>query len=271
MRCPTLLIAAVCLSVAQAQCEGNLFVNGDLDAVEAAYTAAPGWFIGDGSPDLNDEIGPLVITSSHIWMSQPIASPTGGTWQNIGHPEGISQVVPTVPGATYTVCFNYAQQPIMLPDSTYHLDGPFAVRIQVNGPIVFTAPFTTDSYVWKSACGQFVANTASSTIMVHGVLGTDASYGAVDGLCMTADTPTNVPSTTHGSVELFPNPATDHVQVSGSNAVLRATAMSTTGQAAALQINGNHMDTSTLAPGLYVVDLAFTDGTRMRTRLVVQD
>ena len=134
MRCPTLLFAAVCVSVAQAQCEGNLFVNGDLDAVEAAYTAAPGWFIGDGSPDLNDEIGPLVITSSHIWMSQPIASPTGGTWQNIGHPEGISQVVPTVPGTTYTICFNYAQQPIMLPDSTYLLDGPFAVRIQVNGP-----------------------------------------------------------------------------------------------------------------------------------------
>ena len=107
--------------------------------------------------------------------------------------------------------------------------------------------------------------------MFHGVLGTDASYGAIDGLCMTADAHDKYNQPHPGSVQLFPNPATDHVQVSGSNAVLRATAMSTTGQAAALQINGNHMDTSTLAPGLYVVDLAFTDGTRMRTRLVVQD
>jgi hypothetical protein len=258
------------VSVAQAQCEGNLFVNGDLDAVEAAYTAAPGWFIGAGSPDLNDEIGPLVTTASlFVWVAQPTASLTGGTWQNIGHPEGISQVVSTIPGTTYSICFDYAQQPIAY--GSQLIDGPFGVRIQVNGPIVFTAPFTTDSYVWKSACGQFVANTASSTIMFHGVLGTSGSYGAIDGLCMTADAHTGLQTSTLGSVQLFPNPATDHVQVSGSNAVLRATAVSTTGQAAALQVNGNHMDTSALAPGLYVVDLAFSDGTSVRTRLVVQD
>jgi hypothetical protein len=260
MRCPTLLFTALCVSVAQAQCEGNLFFNGDLDGIEGEATIALGWTAALSTADLNDENGPLNCTPDFGWIGAPVASPTGGTGQSMTETEAISQAVPTISGATYSVCFDYANLPIFSDAPIVLFDDPWGVIVKVNGVTVFTAPLLPDAYVWSQACASFVANSSTSVVLFKGAGGGEA-YGGIDGLCMLLDKHTATAELSQDRVAFFPNPALDHVQVRGNNTVLRATATSTSGQTVALPTGGNRIEVGTLEPGLYMLQCWFAGST----------
>ncbi len=232
-----------------AQCEGNLFVNGDMNGTQGANSVADGWTIVSGSPDLNDEDGPLLTTPGFSWTSQPTASPNGGTWQNLFVSEAISQQVSTLPGSIYSVCFYYAQQPITQDFNGDTLDTAWSCYLLANGQLFFITPSTAANYMWLQACTSFTATTSISTISIHGSSG----YGAIDGLCMQVDHTNGVQGALRDALRLFPNPASDHVQVMGGRFLASATLTNAAGQSMPLELNGYRISLTGVEPGIYTV------------------
>ncbi len=268
-----LLILTAMMSLganAQLACEGNLFVNGDLDGSEGEDTTAPGWEAAVYTPDLNDENGPLNSTVNFEWFGIPLASPTGGTWQNLCPPEALSQQVQTVPGVVYTVCFYYAQQPIQTIDGGNVWNGDFGVDVSANSELFLQVPSSGENYVWQRSCGSFVASSSSATLLFQGTT-SSLSCGAIDGLCMLSATHNDVGETNSKRIGLFPNPAIDQVRVYGSHAVLKATATHAIGQTVDLPVLGDNIDISSLKPGMHIVRCWYNDGgPPLQERLMVQ-
>jgi hypothetical protein len=161
-----------------ADCSSNLLTNGSFTGMPGVNVAAQGW-TSSLTPDLNDTSGMLHTTLGYTWVSTPIASPDGGTWQNLIGPEALSQIVTLVPGHLYQICLEYTTQQIQ---STSNLViNPAGAFILLNGVVVLTAPPDSSANTWESSCTTFTATTVNDTIMIRCTLG---AYLAVDGICL---------------------------------------------------------------------------------------
>lgn len=70
-------------------------------------------------------------------------------------------------------------------------------------------------------------------------------------------------------VALFPNPATDKISVKGIDAVVDASATSSSGAVVRLQTQGSDIDVSTLSSGIYFITLTDNTGGVFQTKLIV--
>lgn len=251
---------------AQAQCLDNLFMNGDMNGTEGPFSVADDWQIGLGSPDLNDEFGPLLTTCSCNWLEDPTPSPNGGMWQNLYAGESISQVIPTEPGTSYSICFYYAQQPFSQDSKDY--TGAFSVRVYADGELYHTSAITTNAYAWQYECSILMVTSTSCTLTFEG-MGTGWTYGAIDGLCMQVDHTSGAQEALRDAALFAPNPAVDHVQVLDTRAVARATLTNAAGQSMPAELNGNRISLSGVEPGIYTVQCWFAYGGAPHTQRVV--
>src|SRR4051812_46957838 len=87
-------------SITNAQCDGNILINGSFNATVGTGVVSNGW-TGTLTPDLNDSSGVLHSTTGYTWTSLPVASPDGGTWQNLSGAEALVQIVNLIPGHHY--------------------------------------------------------------------------------------------------------------------------------------------------------------------------
>ncbi|MEL6141430.1 MAG: hypothetical protein AAFU67_07410, partial [Bacteroidota bacterium] len=118
-----------------AQCPQNVVTNGSFNGTIGVNQPANGWFDSDGSsgldsPDLND-VNIVMPTTGFTYVSQPIASSDGGTWQNIYFNESVIQTITLIPGTVYDVSFEYATQPIQT--AVFPINVSARINLLLNG------------------------------------------------------------------------------------------------------------------------------------------
>ena len=173
------------------QCPNNLLVNGSFSSIEGENITAPGW-TAMGTPDINNETGPLQTSPGYVWLGLPIASSDGGTWQNLFYNETVSQPVNVIQGQTYYFCIEYASQSIDLNGAS--ISFPAGLDIYVNG-MRFSTDLDTSMFSWEKICLSFVANSNLVTIEI---VPSDVEYIAIDGACLSLSDITDV--NTHTSL-----------------------------------------------------------------------
>lgn len=160
-----------------AQCPNNLLVNGSFSSIKGENITAPGW-TSSGTPDINDEIGPLQTSPGYVWFGLPLASTDSGTWQNLFYNETVSQSVNVIQGQTYYFCIEYASQSIDLNGAP--ISFPAGLDIYVDG-LRFSTDLDTSMFTWEKICLSFVANSSLATIEI---VPSGVEYIAIDGACL---------------------------------------------------------------------------------------
>ncbi|MEO8591390.1 MAG: hypothetical protein ABI432_18565 [Flavobacteriales bacterium] len=253
LRIGLLIFAPIVAPPVFSQCAGaNLLTNGDFVSPEGEAILAPGWS-GINTPDVNDQNGPLNSSTGYVWVGTPLASPTGGTWQNMTHSEAVEQTVPTMIDESYIICFDYARQGIV---GDFDYSGPFGIRVSVNGALVYTTPLDYSGYSWEHACFSFVANDPLSTFTFGGTNGVDTNdcYGAIDGVCMTTGVFTGLGSSAVQPPMVFlPNPASGATRIATGAAIERVIATNAVGRSFMLPTDGQWIDLGQLSQGIYSV------------------
>lgn len=203
-------------SITIGQCWGNLILNGSITGAEGEFTSVPYWEIAELSPDVNDSIGPLITTGGYEWTGQPLSSHDGGTWANLFGNEKIGQVIEVERGIKYDLEFEYAAQGIeAVPVHLYN--SPVGVDIYINENLVFTSIDDSTQFTWENASFSFIADSASLDLRIGS---SKNQYVAVDGICLTPHTNTNVPESNNPrQIKIYPNPVVLNgtVQVSSWN------------------------------------------------------
>ncbi len=256
--------------VVQAQCEqNNLLSNGAFNGTEGEGVTATGW-TGAGTPDLNDENGPLNTTSGYLWQGTPQASPNGGTWQNICcAEEGVQQTVTTIPGQAYTLCFSYQSQGIYYPGETFVYSDPACISVLIDGTPWYATPLDSSLFTWEQACTDFTATGTSTTITLE-TCGGPQVYVAIDGMCLYTSFNVGIDEAALFTPTLFPNPATGDCRITHAGPFDNLVATDATGRITFLRMNGDHVDLSGLAAGIYTVQCWSAKGpVSSTTRLVV--
>ncbi len=239
--------------IAHAQCEqNNLLVNGAFNGTEGEGVTATGW-IGTGSPDMNDETGPLNTTSGYQWQGTPQPSPNGGTWQNICcAAEGVQQTVTTIPGQAYTLCFSYQAQGIYYPGFLLEYADPACISVLIDGVPWYATPLDSSLFTWEQACTDFTASGTSTTITLE-TCGGPQVYVAIDGMCLYNSFNVGVGEASLFRPTLFPNPASGDCRITHAGPFDHLVATDATGRITLLRANGDRVDLSPLAAGIYTV------------------
>lgn len=170
----------------------NLFVNGSMNNhYKGEDVVAYGWeaifdLYYTNTPDLNDEVGPLITSNGYTWTGGvPTASPDGGTWQNVYNRESVTQTISGLTvGTKYYFRYYYSSQGIKGHGVTYNT--PYAPNVTVTGASGYTNPENAGSlFSWNSYCGEIIATdnsitvTASTTIDAYYYLAYDGFYLSV--------------------------------------------------------------------------------------------
>lgn len=259
---PLLLISLVLPALlptsvdAQILCSpSNVIVNGSFVSAEGEAVTASGWTPGS-TPDVNDENGPLNCTPGYIWTGVPVASPDGGTWQNLYGTESIEQTVALSVGQTYALSFWYAAQGIMV-DTTYMFDDPTGFSVYLNGVLVYSTALDQTQYTWEQAIYTFVATTATTTVRFMEITG--GNYVAIDGACLGLATGEGIGEGAVLARQVYPNPADAFVSLPVGRAVasdLRVVNAIGALVPADIQVRGDRaqVDTATLPDGIYFVE-----------------
>ncbi len=171
------MISATQLSVAQ--CPGNVVLNSSLDGEMGFNTPAPDW-IPDGSPDLNSP-NSTEPNNGWTWLSNPIFSNDGGTWQNLYLLESVTQFVNLVPGQSYTLQFEYTSHAISSLTGDV-IDGPAGVKVFFDSVQVYQTPNDSTLNTWETACYSF---TATSPVLELRFQAKNDNYAGLDGICLT--------------------------------------------------------------------------------------
>ncbi|MEO8066130.1 MAG: T9SS type A sorting domain-containing protein [Flavobacteriales bacterium] len=256
----SLAIAAVLPATTMAQCSAsNVIVNGSFVSAEGEAVTASGWTPGS-TPDVNDENGPLNCTVGYIWTGVPVASPDGGTWQNLYGTESIEQTVALNVGQTYALTFQYAAQGIMA-DSTYMFDDPTGFTVYMNNAVVYTTPLDQTQFTWEQAVYTFVATTATTTVRFMETTG--GNYVGLDGVCLGFATGEGIGEAALLAQQVYPNPADAFVSLPVGKAVasdLRVVNAIGALVPAGIRVRGDRaqVDTATLPNGIYFVERSGT-------------
>jgi PKD repeat protein len=143
----------------------------------------------------------------------------------------------------------------------------------------YTGSTTYDSVRWHFGDGgtstvlspthtYTTSGTYTACIIVYGTCGNDTACQTV-----TASVTTGVASATSGlnSISIYPNPATEELNITGVSAISTYSINNITGatmQHGKLNTGVNSVSLCGYAPGMYILDITGADGSRIITRVV---
>lgn len=183
----------------------NLIVNGSMTCgVVRSDTVAPGWYkYGDQSPglntpDINDSAGIAHCSPGWAWCcGTPVASPDGGTWQNVWDFEEFAQTVSGLTiGKIYYFRYYWASQGIansagLSPgqQAGEYASQPYPPNVTIIGADGYSNPSSGKLFEWSTYSGSLVATSNSITIICS--QGRFDGYIAYDGFYLGAKKPDN--------------------------------------------------------------------------------
>lgn len=210
MRCLLLPLLLFYTPLLAQWCPNNLLPNGEFNQNAGDDVVAWNWE-GTETPDINSLFFPLQTNGGYEWTGTPLASSSGGTWQNLFDTvETVLTYAVLEPGMWYTLCFEYAAQGIYWDVYNLYYDQPVGVELWINGELALTTPDDTSQYTWELACHNFTVEQTTNSFMFRP---TDYLYVAIDGACLIPEQAVTVPELTKDVIEVYPNPATETVTV----------------------------------------------------------
>ncbi len=176
----------------------NLIVDGSMNGgIQRSDTVAPGWYkYGPeqpylNTPDLNGDSGILHCSPGYSWWGgTPVASPDGGTWQNVWRIENFAQTVYGLTvGTTYYFRYYYASQGISDGPPQAPASLPYPPDVTIIGATGYTNPSASKLFEWSTYSGSLVATSDSMTIICSE--GKYDGYIAYDGFYLGTTQPDN--------------------------------------------------------------------------------
>ncbi len=175
----------------------NLMVNGSMNSIEGADVVAPGWYkytdqpSGSNTPDINDSAGILNTSPGWVWSGgTPVASPDGGTWQNVYNDENFAQTIYGLTiGATYYFRYYYSSQGISTGPAGNSALIPYPPAVTILGAVSYSNPSGGRLFGWNTYSGSLVATSDSMTIICSE--GGFQGYIAYDGFYLGTIQPDN--------------------------------------------------------------------------------
>jgi gliding motility-associated-like protein len=176
----------------------NLIVNGSMNCgIVRSDTVAPGWYkYGDeqpylNTPDINHDSGILHCSPGWVWWSgTPVASPDGGTWQNVWRIENFAQTISGLSiGTTYYFRYYYASQGISSGPLSVPALQPYAPDVTIIGAVGYSNPSSGNLFEWNTYSGSLVATSDTITIICSE--GKFDGYIAYDGFYLGTNQPDN--------------------------------------------------------------------------------
>jgi gliding motility-associated-like protein len=176
----------------------NLIVDGSMNGgIQRSDTVAPGWFkYGPqdtylNTPDLNGDSGILHCSPGWVWWGgTPVASPDGGTWQNVWRVEQFAQTVHGLTiGTTYYFRYYYTSQGISTGPPSSGALFPYPPDVTIIGATGYTNPSASKLFEWNTYSGALVATADSMTIICSE--GLYDGYIAYDGFYLGTNQPDN--------------------------------------------------------------------------------
>lgn len=184
----------------------NLIVNGSMNCgIVRSDTVAPGWYKYPGqpdyinTPDINDSAGILHTDPGWEWCcGTPVASPDGGTWQNVWNFDKFAQTVSGLTvGKIYYFRYYFASQGISntvgLPPGQHpgweYASQPYPPNVTIIGATGYANPSSGKLFEWSTYSGSLVATSNSITIAC--TQGRFDGYIAYDGFYLSEKKPDN--------------------------------------------------------------------------------
>ena len=176
----------------------NLIVNGSMNCnIERSDTVAPGWYKYPNqpsylnTPDINDSAGILHCSPGWVWWGgTPVASPDGGTWQNVWDHENFAQTISGLTiGKIYYFRYYYASQGISTGPPSGGALQPYAPDVTIIGATGYSNPSSGKLFEWNNYSGSLVATSDSITIICSE--GRFDGYIAYDGFYLGTNQPDN--------------------------------------------------------------------------------
>jgi gliding motility-associated-like protein len=176
----------------------NLIVNGSMTCgIVRSDTVAPGWYkYGDeqpnlNTPDINHDSGIVHCSPGWVWWGgTPVASPDGGTWQNVWRIENFAQTVYGLTiGTRYYFRYYYASQGISTGPPSGGALFPYAPDVTVIGATGYSNPSAGKLFEWNTYSGSLVATSDSIVIICSE--GMYDGYIAYDGFYLGTNQPDN--------------------------------------------------------------------------------
>ena len=174
----------------------NLIADGSMEGgIQRSDTVAPGWFkYGPeqpylNTPDLNGATGILHCSPGYSWWGgTPVASPDGGTWQNVWRIERFAQTVYGLTiGTRYYFRYYYASQGISDGPPQAPASFPYPPDVTIIGATGYTNPSSSKLFEWNTYSGSLVATSDSITIICSE--GLYDGYIAYDGFYLGTNQP----------------------------------------------------------------------------------
>ena len=176
----------------------NLIVDGSMEGgIQRSDTVAPGWFKYGAeqpylnTPDLNGDSGILHCSPGWVWWGgTPVASPDGGTWQNVWRIENFAQTVYGLTiGTRYYFRYYYTSQGISTGPPSGGALFPYPPDVTIIGATGYTNPSASKLFEWNTYSGSLVATADSMTIICSE--GLYDGYIAYDGFYLGTNQPDN--------------------------------------------------------------------------------
>jgi len=176
----------------------NLIVNGSMNcSIERSDTVAQGWYKYPdqpsylNTPDINDSAGVLHCSPGWVWWGgTPVASPDGGTWQNVWDHEKFAQTVHGLTiGKIYYFRYYYASQGISTGPPAAGVLQPYAPDVTIIGATGYSNPSSGKLFEWNMYSGSLVATSDSMVIICSE--GQYDGYIAYDGFYLGTNRPDN--------------------------------------------------------------------------------
>jgi len=165
--------------------------------IERSDTVAPGWYKYPdqpsylNTPDINDSAGILHCSPGWVWWGgTPVASPDGGTWQNVWLVEKFAQTISGLTiGKIYYFRYYYASQGISTGPPSGGALQPYAPDVTIIGATGYSNPSSGKLFEWNNYSGSLVATSDSIVIICSE--GRFDGYIAYDGFYLGTNQPDN--------------------------------------------------------------------------------
>ena len=183
----------------------NLIVNGSMTCgVERSDTVAPGWYKYPNqpsdlnTPDINDSAGIAHCSPGWEWCcGTAVASPDGGTWQNVWDHENFAQTISGLTiGKIYYFRYYYASQGIsnsvgLSPGQRAgeYASQPYPPNVTIIGATGYSNPSSGNLFEWNTYSGSLIATSDSIVIICSE--GRFDGYIAYDGFYLGRNQPDN--------------------------------------------------------------------------------